>query len=88
MCATPGATSHADVDEVVRTHSRDNGWRGATGLYRSMLEEGADITGLAERPGLNAPVLEVGAGGGAFAADTMSKAARSEVGHSAVQSHE
>ena len=79
MCATPGAISESDIDEFVRTYSRPDGWRGAVGLYQSMLKEGAEIKALAEKPGLNMPVLAVGAGGGAFTAGTMSKAARSEV---------
>lgn len=44
-----------------------------------MLKEGSEIKALAEKPGLNVPVLAVGAGGGAFTVGTMSKAARSEV---------
>lgn len=79
MCATPGAISEDDIDEFVRTYSRPDGWRGAVGLYQSMLKEGAEIKALAEKPGLNMPVLAVGAGGGALTAGTMSKAARSEV---------
>jgi pimeloyl-ACP methyl ester carboxylesterase len=79
MCKTPGAISESDIDEFVRTYSRPDGWRGAVGLYQSMLKEGAEIKALAEKPGLNMPVLAVGAGGGAFTAGTMSKAARSEV---------
>src|SRR5580693_1790796 len=79
MCATPGAISECDIDEFVRTYSRPDGWRGAIGLYRSMLKEGAEIKALAEKPGLNMPVLAVGAGGGALTAGTMSKAARTEV---------
>jgi pimeloyl-ACP methyl ester carboxylesterase len=79
MCATPGAISESDIDEFVRTYSRPDGWRGAVGLYQSMLKEGAEIKALADKPGLNMPVLAVGAGGGALTAGTMSKAARSEV---------
>ena len=71
MCATPEAISKGDVDEFVRTYSRADGWRGAIGLYQSMLKEGAEIRALAEKPGLNAPVLAVGAGGGAFTVGTM-----------------
>jgi pimeloyl-ACP methyl ester carboxylesterase len=74
-----GAISESDIDEFVRTCSRPGGWRGAVGLYQSMLKEGAEIKALAEKPGLNMPVLAVGAGGGAFTVGTMSKAARSEV---------
>jgi pimeloyl-ACP methyl ester carboxylesterase len=54
-------------------------WRGAIGLYQSMLREGAEIRAIAEKPGLNVPVLAVGAGGGAFTLGTMSKAARNQV---------
>ena len=79
MCATPEAISKGDVDEFVRTYSRADGWRGAIGLYQSMLKEGAEIKALAEKPGLNLPVLAVGAGGGAFTVGTMSKAAGTQV---------
>jgi pimeloyl-ACP methyl ester carboxylesterase len=79
MCATPGAIAQGDIDEFVRTYSRPDGWRGAIGLYQSMLKEGAEIKALADQPGLNVPVLAVGAGGGPFTIATMSKAARTEV---------
>jgi len=79
MCATPEAISKGDVDEFVRTYSRADGWRGAIGLYQSMLKEGAEIKALAEKPGLNLPVLAVGAGGGAFTVGTMSKVAGTQV---------
>ena len=51
MSATPGAITDTDIDEFVRTYSRPDGWRGAIGLYQSMLQEGADIKALAELPG-------------------------------------
>ena len=79
MSATPGAITDADIDEFARTYSRPGGWRGAAGLYRSMLQEGPDIRALAESPGLTVPVLAVGAGGGPFTAGTMSQAAPGEV---------
>ncbi|MER6829993.1 alpha/beta hydrolase [Streptosporangium sp. NPDC000563] len=79
MSATPGAITDADIDEFVRTYARPHGWRGAIGLYRSMLKDGPEINALAESPGLSAPVLAVGAGGGSFTADTMSRAASTEV---------
>ena len=79
MCATPEAISRGDIDEFVRTYSRPDGWRGAIGLYRSMLKEGAEIQALAENPGLTVPVLAVGGGGGEFTVGTMSKATRSQV---------
>src|ERR1039457_6600860 len=71
MSATPGAITGADIDEFARTYSRPGGWRGAAGLYQSMLREGPDIRALAQAPGLTVPVLAVGAGGGAFTAGTM-----------------
>jgi pimeloyl-ACP methyl ester carboxylesterase len=79
MSATPGAIAGADIDEFARTYSRPGGWRGAAGLYQSMLQEGPDIRALAEKPRLTVPVLAVGARGGPFTADTMSQAASGEV---------
>jgi pimeloyl-ACP methyl ester carboxylesterase len=79
MSATPGAITDADIDEFVRTYSRPGGWRGAIGLYQSMLQEGPDIRALAETHGLTAPVLAVGAGGGPFTAGTMTQAAPGDV---------
>ena len=75
MCATPEAIADIDIDEFVRSYSRRDGWRGAIGLYRSMLREGGEIRSLAETKGLRMPLLAVGAGGGSFTADTMAKAA-------------
>ena len=79
MTAVPGAVTAADVDDFARTYSRQDGWRGAIGLYRSLLREGPEIRALAESPGLTVPVLAVGAGGGPFTAGTMSQAASSPI---------
>ncbi|MFD4556856.1 alpha/beta fold hydrolase [Streptomyces sp. NPDC058469] len=79
MSATPGAITDADIEEFARTYSRPDGWRGAAGLYRSMLREGPEIKALADTHGLTVPVLAVGAGGGPFTAGTMSRAAATEV---------
>ena len=79
MSATPGAITDADIDEFARTYSRPGGWRGAAGLYQSMLREGPEIKALAQTPGLTVPVLAVGAGGGSFTAGTMSGAAAAGV---------
>jgi pimeloyl-ACP methyl ester carboxylesterase len=79
MSATPGAITDADIEEFVRTYSRPDGWRGAIGLYQSMLREGPEIKALADTHGLTVPVLAVGAGGGPFTAGTMSQAAPGEV---------
>ncbi|WP_217165946.1 alpha/beta fold hydrolase [Streptomyces sp. AC512_CC834] len=75
MSATPGAVSDADIEEFARTYARPDGWRGAIGLYRSMLREGSEIKALAGTHALKVPVLAVGAGGGPFTANTMSQAA-------------
>jgi pimeloyl-ACP methyl ester carboxylesterase len=79
MSATPGAITDTDIDEFVRTYARPDGWRGAIGLYKSMLQEGPEIKALAQTHGLKAPVLAVGAGGGPFTAGTMSQATSTEV---------
>ena len=79
MSATPGAITDADIDEFVRTYSRPNGWRGAIGLYQSMLHEGDDITALVAARKLNMPVLAIGAGGGDFTLATMSQVASGQV---------
>jgi len=75
LTAVPGAVTDADVDEFARAYARPGGWRGAAGLYRSLLREGPEIKALAGSPGLTVPVLAVGAGGGQFTARTMSQAA-------------
>jgi pimeloyl-ACP methyl ester carboxylesterase len=79
MSATPGAITNDDIDEFVRTYSRLDGWRGAIGLYQSMLQEGDEIKALAETHRLTVPVLAVGAGGGRFTLGTMSQVAVTEV---------
>jgi pimeloyl-ACP methyl ester carboxylesterase len=79
MTAIPGAITDADTDEFARTYSRPDGWRGAIGLYRSMLREGADIKTRVQTPGLRVPVLAVGAGGGPFTATSMSAAASTQI---------
>lgn len=79
MTATPDAFTEPDIEEFARTYARPDGWRGAIGLYRSMLREGAEIQALARQPGLKTPVLAVGAGGGPFTAGTMSRAASTEI---------
>jgi pimeloyl-ACP methyl ester carboxylesterase len=79
LCATLGAISDADIDEFVRSYSRPSGWRGAIGLYQSMLKEGPEIKALAETHGLRVPLLAVGAGGGSFTFDTMSRASATTV---------
>jgi pimeloyl-ACP methyl ester carboxylesterase len=79
MTVVKGSIIDADIDEFVRTYSRPKGWRGAIGLYQSMLREGAEIKELADGHPLTVPVLAVGAGGGPFTVGTMSKAVGADV---------
>ncbi|MFZ2982913.1 MAG: alpha/beta hydrolase [Sphingobium sp.] len=74
MCATAGAIRNEDIEEFTRTYSRPGGWRGATGLYASMLKEGGQIVEMAHAGKLVAPILAIDAGGGGFTADTMAQA--------------
>jgi pimeloyl-ACP methyl ester carboxylesterase len=73
MSATPGAITETDIDEFVRTYSRPEGWRGAIGLYQSMLREGEDIVALVAARKLSMPLLAIGAGGGEFTFATMTQ---------------
>ena len=75
MCAVPDAVTSADLDEFARTYSRPSGWRGAIGLYRSMLQEGKEIKALAQTRTIHAPILAIGAGGGTLTANTMAAVA-------------
>jgi pimeloyl-ACP methyl ester carboxylesterase len=79
LVAVPGSVTAADIDEFARTYGGPDGWRGAAGLYRSLLTEGDELRALAASPGLTVPVLAVGAGGGPFTAATMSQAASTEI---------
>ncbi|MFI5708180.1 alpha/beta fold hydrolase [Kribbella sp. NPDC051620] len=75
MTMTPGAMTEADLAEYVRTYSRPGGFRGATGLYRSMLQDGGEITAIAAENPLKMPVLTIGAGGGDFTRATFAQVA-------------
>ena len=79
MTAVQGAITVTDIEEFARTSSRPDGWRGAIGLYQSMLREGAEIKTLAETRGLRVPVLAVGAGGGSFTSGTMSQVTSTDI---------
>jgi pimeloyl-ACP methyl ester carboxylesterase len=78
MSATPGAITDTDIDEFVRTYSRPDGWRGAIGLYQSMLQEGDEIATLVAGHKLSIPVLAIGAGGGELTFATMSQVISSD----------
>lgn len=79
MTAVTGAVTDADVDELVRTYARPGGWRGAAGLYRSLLSEGDELRTLVAASPLTVPVLAVGAGGGSFTATTLRQVTAGEV---------
>ena len=79
MTAVQGAITDDDVAEFARTYARPDGWRGAEGLYRSMLAEGDEIKALANARPLTMPVLAVGAGGGPFTLSTVSQVAAGQV---------
>ncbi|MFP7834609.1 alpha/beta fold hydrolase [Marisediminicola sp. LYQ134] len=72
MSADPDSVTAADIDEFTRTYSRDNGWKGAVGLYQSMLSEGADFQARAEQK-LATPALAVGGFGGSFTERTVAQ---------------
>jgi pimeloyl-ACP methyl ester carboxylesterase len=75
MSATPGALTDQDIDEFTRAYARPGGFRGAAGLYRSMLKEGEEMQQIAADARLTMPVLAVGAGSGDFTHDTMTQVA-------------
>ena len=75
MCATDGAITDQDVDEFTRTFARPDGFRGASSLYRSMLQEGNEIQELAAHSRLQMPVLAIGARSGDFPHHTMTQVA-------------
>ena len=72
--ATPDAFTDDYVDEFARTYARQDGFYGASGLYRSMLVEGDEIRDLASQK-LGMPVLAVGGGSGEFTPATMRQVA-------------
>jgi pimeloyl-ACP methyl ester carboxylesterase len=65
MLGTPEALSDDDLEEFTRSYSRAGGFRGASGLYRSLIDEGPDIQALATSP-LPMPVLTVSGSAGEF----------------------
>ncbi|WP_182112868.1 MULTISPECIES: alpha/beta fold hydrolase [unclassified Actinotalea] len=79
MTAVPGAVGPADVDELARGYARPGGWRGAAGLYRSVLTEGDELRALLGAAPLRVPVLAVGGGGGEFTARTMAQVSAGDV---------
>lgn len=79
MTAVPGSITEDDVAEMARGYARPGGWRGAIGLYRSMLAEGPELRAAADARLLDLPALAVGAGGGPFTAATLSRVVAGDV---------
>lgn len=78
MSADPAAVTAADVDEFTRTYGRHNGWKGAVGLYQSMLSEGADFQTRAQQR-ISVPALAVGGFGGPLTEGTVTQIAEGPV---------
>lgn len=74
LSGTPDSFSERDVEELVRVYARGGGFRGAEGLYRSLLTEGDEIRTLAAKP-LEMPVLAIGGGSGEFTPSTFQQVA-------------
>ena len=79
LSVNASAITHADIAEFTRSYSRSSGWRGAIGLYRSLLTEGAEIKKISADEPLSLPVLTIGAGGEAFTAKTMKQAGATNI---------
>jgi len=59
MNGTEGAVTAADLDEFVRTYSRDGGWRGSESLYRAIFTDNGATKALAEAHPIAVPVLAI-----------------------------
>jgi pimeloyl-ACP methyl ester carboxylesterase len=79
MSLAKDAVTDEDLAEFTRVFARPDGWRGAIGLYQSMLKEGEDLQALAKHAPLKMPVLAVGGLGGPFTQGTMAQVAKAEV---------
>jgi pimeloyl-ACP methyl ester carboxylesterase len=75
MCATADAFTDEDIDEFIRSYARPDAFKGAAGLYRSMLREGEEIRELASQQ-LTMPVLAVGGGSGESTPATLRQVAK------------
>lgn len=79
MTGVQGSITDEDVAEFVRGYARPNGWRGAAGLYASMLSEGDDLKALAAANPLHVPALAVGTFGGPFTELTLNQVSENRV---------
>ena len=73
------AVTEADTTEFVRTYARPDGFRGAIGLYGSMLSEGEEMRALAATSPLSMPVLAIGSFGGPFTASALQQVSAKEI---------
>ena len=80
MTVVTGSIGGADVEEFTRGYSREGGWNGAVGLYRSMLAEGEDFRSRSATP-LKVPALAIGGFGGRFTATTLEQVVAGPVTH-------
>ncbi len=74
LCASPDAFTDDDIDELARSYARPDAFKGAAGLYRSMLREGDEIRRLASRK-LTTPVLAISGRSGEFTPATLRQVA-------------
>ena len=79
MTARTGTISETDVTEFARSFARQDGWKGAIGLYSSMLAEGEELKALAASSPLTIPTLAIGGFGGPFTAGTLGQVVTGEV---------
>jgi pimeloyl-ACP methyl ester carboxylesterase len=73
MTAAPGSITDEDVTEFARVYSKPHGWRGAIGLYTSMLREGGELKALAAQNPLTMPAQAIGTFGGSFTEATLNQ---------------
>jgi pimeloyl-ACP methyl ester carboxylesterase len=71
MTGTEGAVTEADLDEFVRTYSRENGWRGSESLYRAIFTDAGATTALAQEHPITVPVLAVDGVNAPFTANSF-----------------
>jgi pimeloyl-ACP methyl ester carboxylesterase len=79
MTVVPDSVTEVDLAEFTRVYAQPGGFRGAAGLYRSMLTEGPELQKLAASASLTTPVLAIGAGGGEFTLTTLSQVTTGQV---------
>lgn len=71
MTGVVGSITDADIEEFARGYARPGGWHGASGIYRSILAEGAEFQESAADHKVSVPALAIGGFGGPFTAMTL-----------------